>query len=269
MDDPNRQLMSVFQFQPADLHANRSGRLSRQQEAVLRASSTGMRLGMAVFAIVMLGSVAVVVVPMASTGASAEGGAVAGGREMLISLAILGAVALLAIGIGFLLSRGYMAAARTRRISLAEGRAEVMSADSRRNNIRIKIGATALRLATKEQLLAFQPEVEYRVFYIAGPVALILSAEVAGGEAIAQDAQAPAEPETGEQIAQDSQVQVIRRGYLIVVLIGVLALAIPVVGILASSLPGALRGLVWLGLLILAIGFVPLALWWISPRRTR
>jgi hypothetical protein len=160
-----------------------------------------------------------------------------------------------------------MAAAHTRRISVARGPAEVVSADSRNRTIRIAVGATVLRLAAEEQLLAFQPQTEYRVFYLAGPVPIILSAEVDTGEPPGEEA--PAEPETGEQIAQDSQVQVIRRGYLIVVLIGVLALAIPVVGILASSLPGALRGAVWLVLLVLAVGFVLFAVWWLSPRRVR
>jgi hypothetical protein len=73
--------------------------------------------------------------------------------------------------------------------------------------------------------------------------------------------------ETDESIAQDGQIQTARRGYLIVVLIGGLALVLPIVGILATNLPAGVSGLVWVTLLVVAIGFVPFALWWLGGRQ--
>ena len=59
---------------------------------------------------------------------------------------------------------------------------------------------------------------------------------------------------------------VVRRGYLIVALLGVLALAIPVAGALVGDLPPGLRPVAWIGLLAIAIGFAWLALAWLRPR---
>ena len=49
-------------------------------------------------------------------------------------------------------------------------------------------------------------------------------------------------------------------------LLGVLALGIPVAGVMVGSLPPGLRPVAWLGLLAVAIGFVWLALAWLRPR---
>lgn len=255
MDDLNKRLMNAFQFQAADLRANRGGRISQRQTAVLRAAGTGMRLGMAVFAVVMVGSVGIV-----AFSTMQSSGAIPGSSDGLVTLGIAGAVAVVVIVIGYLLSRGYMSAARSRQISVAKGSARVLSEEL--NNFRIAIGSTKLRLLTEEQLAAFQPGTEYRVYYLAGPVPTILSAELAGAPPL--DAGIPGEEE--DPALQSTQMQTIRRGYLIVIMIGVLALGLPIAGIAASSLPAGLRGLVWLVMIVLAIGFVPLALWMLSPR---
>jgi hypothetical protein len=59
-------------------------------------------------------------------------------------------------------------------------------------------------------------------------------------------------------------VAVIRRGYVIVVLIGVLALVIPVAGVAAGRLSSALQALVWISLLAAAIGLAWFAVRWLG-----
>jgi hypothetical protein len=134
------------------------------------------------------------------------------------------------------------------------------------NNIKIKIGATTLRVLTLEQLSAFQPGTEYRVYYLAGPVPTILSAEVVGSEALTDGLD---EPALEADAAHQAQMQTFKRGYAIVIVIGVLALAIPAAILLAPSLPVGLRGIVWVALGVVAIGFVPFALWWLRPRQRK
>jgi hypothetical protein len=243
MHDANQPLRAAFVFQPADLRANRSGQISQRQAARLRASSIGMRLGMAVFALVMLGTVGIIAL------STAQMGGAAGGSDTLVTVGTIGAVALVVIVIGWLASRGHMATARSRQINVAKGPAAVVAQNASQNNIKIKIGATTLRLSTLEQLSAFQPGAEYRVYYLAGPVPTILSAEALGSEALSADS--PEEPEAS------AEMQTFKRGYMLVILVGILALAIPAVGLLASSS----RGIVWVVLGIVAIGFVPFALW--------
>jgi hypothetical protein len=254
MQDPNQPLRAAFVFQPADLRANRSGQISQRQAARLRAGGIGMRLGMAVFALVMLGTVGIIALSTAQMG---------GGSDTLVTVGTVGAVALVVMVIGWLASRGYMAAARSRQINVAKGPAAIVAQSADQNNIKIKIGTTALRLSTLEQLLAFQPGAEYRVYYLAGPAPTILSAEALGSEALASDG--PEEPGSEAKAEQQAEMQTFKRGYVLVILVGILALAIPAVGLLASSL----RGIAWVVLGIVAIGFVPFALWLLRSRQHR
>ena len=53
---PDRALRHAFRFDAADFAANRAGRVSRRQDALLRAGRRGMQLSLAVFAAVMVGS---------------------------------------------------------------------------------------------------------------------------------------------------------------------------------------------------------------------
>jgi membrane protein implicated in regulation of membrane protease activity len=256
MHDLNQPLRAAFLFQPADLRANRAGQISQRQTARLRAGSIGMRLGMAVFVLVMLGTLAIIALSTLQMGG--------GSSDALVTVGVLGAVVLVVIVIGWLTSRGYMAAARSRQINVARGPAAVVAENVAQNNIKIKIGTTTLRLLTLEQLSAFQPGSEYRVYYLAGPVPTILSAEVVGSQALADG---PDEPALEDGAMQQAEMQTFKRGYAIVIVIGILALAIPAVGILGSSLPAGLRSIIWVILVGLAVGIVPLALWWLGSRQ--
>ncbi|HET9224430.1 MAG TPA: hypothetical protein VFO07_18095 [Roseiflexaceae bacterium] len=259
MDDSNQLLRAAFVFQPADLRANRSGQISQRQAARLRAGSIGMRLGMAMFVVVMLGTLGIVAL------STMQMGGPPGTNDTAMTTGIFGAVVLVVIVIGWLSSRKYMAAAHSRQINVAKGPAAIVAQNPAQNDIKIKIGATTLRLLTMGQLSAFQPGAEYRVYYLAGPVPTILSAEVVGSEALA--AAESGEPALQDAAAQQAEMQTFRRGYALVVLIGILALAIPAVTVLGSGLPAGLRSMLLVALVILAIAIVPAGLWLLRSRQ--
>jgi hypothetical protein len=241
-------LRRAFRFDGADLRANRAGRLSPRQEARLRAGHTGMRLALAVFALVMLGTVGIVAFANRDLAVGALGG------DDRVAVGAIAAVVVAVVAFGYWQSRGYMSAARSRRVEVATGAATVVEGEEH-----VRIGPTRLRLAGEEQRGAFTPGIEYRVYYLAGTVPFVLSAEVAGaGPAPDGDVAAPS--------AVDGHVTVIRRGYLIVVLIGVLALVIPIGGIAAGRLSRGLQALVWISLLAAAIGLAWFAVRWLGGR---
>jgi hypothetical protein len=234
----DRSLREAFRFEAADLGANRAGRLSPRQRAVIRGGRTGMELSLAVLAAVMLGTVGLVAFfnwRLEMPGAPASGiGAAAG-------------VALVVILIGYGLSRRHLSAVRRPQLREAEGPVEIVSDAA--DNCRIRIGQTLLRLPSPSELQAFRPRAEYRLCYLVAPVAIVLS-----GEALATGARP--DPVTDEPATGIAPLTVVKRGYAIVVLLGILALGIPVAGALASDLPAHLQPFAWIGLLILASGFV-------------
>ena len=249
VDGGDRALREAFGFEASDLAANRANRLSPRQEARLRAGRTGMRLSLAVFAVVMLGTVGFVA--FLNRRLETPGGTWSG---VGVAAAVAGAVIL----IGFVLSRGHLRAAGARQLAVAHGPAEIVSEAV--DDCRIRIGPTVLRLPSVEQLEPFRPGAEYRVYYLAGPVPIVLSAERLRGQPEATDPAA----EGGEQATAGAELTVFRRGYAIVVLLGLLALGIPLAGVLVGDLPERLRPFAWIGLLAVAIGFVWLAQAWLG-----
>jgi hypothetical protein len=171
MSERGERLREAFQFEAGDLAANRAGRLSERQAVLLRAGRTGMRISLAVFAVVMGGTVGILAFSMWPEHAGGGPGA----REGWIGLGAVIAVALVVIGVGIGLSRGHMAAARSRRIGVTRCPAAVVSAGP--DGYRVRIGPTELRVAGEAQLAAFEPAAAYRVYYLPGPVAFVLSAE--------------------------------------------------------------------------------------------
>jgi len=249
MNELNQRLQDVFLFQSADLRANRGGRITPRQQARLRAAGSNMRLAMGVFVFVMLGTLGFFVLASRQSGAS-EGGST---PTLLIVAAAIGVVIL----IGVLTSRGSMAATRSKRIGVAKGMAEVGRVRPDAAHFEIKIGATRLRLLTQEQLSAFQPGVEYRLFYLPGPAPTILSGEVVGSEA---EAEAGAGEEAATPVEQDSVVRLQRRARPILFVLAGLTLGIPLLALATASLTGSLRWLVWVGMFAVAAGFVVWAL---------
>jgi hypothetical protein len=246
MDKENQVLQQTFLFHLADLRANQGGRLSPRQQARLRAASANMRLAMSVFIVVMLGTVALVGLLSTQSGA----GFSLPTQESLPGLAAVGAVVVVVIVIGWLTSRKHMSAVRSKQIGVAKGEMQVGKVRPEEARFEVKIGATKLRLLTREQLQAFQPGVEYRVYYLPGPAPTILSAEVVGSEW-------PEEAETMEESsAADVVVQMQRRARLILVVLGGLALGIPAVVFATSTSEGGIRSEMWAALLVVAVGFV-------------
>ena len=256
--DLDRPLRQAFRFETADLAANRTGRLSPRQSALLSAGRVGMLLSLAVFVVVMLGTVGLVA--FFNWRLQAPGG--------LAGAVGPAAGALAVIAIGYAVSRRYLSVARARQISVARGLVEVLS--EAHDDCRIRIGGTLLRLPDAATLRAFHPGAEYRVYYVAGPVTIVLS-----GESLPDAVVPPADPardsdaDADEHATANAQLAIVRRGYLIVILLGALALGIPVAGVLAGDLPPRLRWLAWIGLLAIALGFAWLALAWLDPRKRR
>jgi hypothetical protein len=260
ISDLDRPLRQAFRFETADLAANRTGRLSPRQSALLSAGRVGMLLSLAVFVVVMLGTVGLVA--FFNWRLQAPGG--------LAGAVGPAAGALAVIAIGYAVSRRYLPVARVRQISVARGLVEVLS--EAHDDCRIRIGGTLLRLSDAATLRAFHPGTEYRVYYVAGPVTIVLSGESLPDAVVppadrARDSDADADAD--EHATANAQLAIVRRGYLIVVLLGALALGIPLAGVLAGDLPPQLRWLAWIGLLAIALGFVWLALAWLDPRKRR
>jgi hypothetical protein len=210
-----------------------------------------MRLSLAVFGAVMLGSVGLVIFfnwRLGTPGGWSNG------------LGVAAVVAVAAILLGYFASRGHLTAARSRQVSVAQGMVEVLSDDD--TDCRVRIGPASLRLATPAHLEAFRAATEYRVYYIDGPVATVLSAEMLWGREPTPPDARRAEGLAAEGL-EDHRV-VFRRAYVIVVLLGVLALGIPVAGALVGSLSPGLRPAAWAGLVAVSIGFAWFAVRWLT-----
>ena len=212
---------------------------------------------LAVFAAVMVGSVGLVA--FFDRQLQTPGGQ--GG------IAVAAGVALVVIVAGYLQSRRYLSAAGSRKLSAAQGPAEVVS-DSE-NDCRVRFGRTSLRLPGAAALGAFEPGQEYRVYYLAGPVAHVLSAESLSRGMSSRGPAAETATDAAEHETASAQIGIVRRGYVIVVLIGLLALGIPLAGFFVRDLPGRLRPFAWIGLLAAAVGFVWFAISWLDPGKHR
>jgi hypothetical protein len=176
-------------------------------------------------------------------------------------------VALAVVLVGYLLSRPYLSAVRSPRLSVARGPVEIVS--DALDDCRVRIGRTELRLPDADSLLAFQPGAEYRLYYVAGPVASVLSGEALSGGTPSRVSSPDAETDAAERADASAQIGLVRRAYLIVVLLGILALGIPLAGVLVGDLPARFRPLAWIGLFAVAVGFVWLALAWLTPGNRR
>jgi hypothetical protein len=257
ISDRDRALRQAFRFDAADLAANRAGRVSSRQDALFRAGRLGMWLSLAMFAAVMLGTVGLVVFF---------------DRRLLTpqspgSLWIPAAVTLVVIVAGLVESRRHLAAAGARKVLAAEGPAEIL-ADTP-GDCRIRLGGTSLRLPGVAALEAFEPGHAYRVYYVAGPVALGLSAESPAGGPSGGKPAPDAEAEAEERETAGAQIGIVRRGYVVVGLIGLLALGIPLGGFFVRDLAAPLRPVAWAGLLVAAVAFVSFAVRWPNPTPRR
>jgi len=218
--------------------------------ARLRAAGSGARLALGIFVLATLGSVGAVVVSALPYGVEL-------GRA---GPAVAGVVAVLAVAVGVAVSRPYRAALDSRKIEVAEGTAR---AGDREDAIRI--GATELRLPAPEQRETFVAGEGYRVFYLAGPVALVLSAERHGGALEPRPgAESPAAEEA--RAAADPAVAAARRARWLVLGIGAFVLQVLALVVAGPALSAGERGWIVAALFAEALGFFALALGWLRPR---
>jgi hypothetical protein len=246
LDELNQRLQDAFRFTPDDVRANRGGRLSARQRAVLRAAGSNMRLAIMVFVFVMLGTLGVLAFSFVRSGGQA------GGAELIGLIVVAGVIGLIIL-VGVLTSRRYLVSAEVTSFRRAEGIAQPGKIKADAARFEVKIGATKLRLAGEEQLTAFQPGVAYRVFYLPRPVPLILAAEVIGSEA---EIDAAAERTAQTPPERDPVVQLQRRARPILYVLGALVFGIPLAAAALGALPGFTGWLVFLVLLAVGVGFV-------------
>jgi hypothetical protein len=170
---------------------------------------------------------------------------------------LAGLAAALAVAVGILASRPYLAALRGRSIQIAEGTAGPGAREGA-----IRIGATELRVPSPEQREAFLPGAAYRVFYLRGPVPLVLSAEVLGGASGRRTA-VESPTEEAARAAADPAVAAARRARWLVLGIGAFVLQVLALVLAAPTL--AARERTWLvaALFAEAVGFLVLALRWL------
>lgn len=253
MNALNQRLRETFLFYSRDLLSNRAGQLSARQKARHQAAGLSLRMGMTIFVLVMVGTLGVVAFASLQSGTAQS----LTDPEMLTTLGIAGGVFGLIILLSFLFSgRTYLKAARETKVKVAEGEAQVGKVKEDAAHFEIKLGKTRIRLLTLEQLEAFEIGTAYRVYYLPGPIPTILSGEVIGTEDEAHrflEAELPLE--------KDEVLAAHRRTRPIGVVLGVLAVGIPLALFAAASLPGVLRLIVFLLVLAASIGFIFWALW--------
>src|SRR5947209_7993440 len=104
MDTLDERLQAVFLFHPADLRANRGGRLSKRQQTLRATAKSTTWLALAVFVLVMVGTGGIIVFSVIQT---SGGGAPASG--MLAAAGLIAAALLIVIIVGLAVSRKYIA----------------------------------------------------------------------------------------------------------------------------------------------------------------
>jgi hypothetical protein len=251
MNPLNQKLRDTFHFGSRDLLANRAGQLSPRQSARQGAAGVSLKVGIAFFVFVMLGTLGVIAFFSSATGAN-EG---ASRYDTLVTGGIVVGVVALILVISLLASRKQLAATRAKHIQKAEGQAAHGKIRADAAHFEIKIGKTKIRLLTQGQLDTFQVGESYRVHFLPGSIPTVLSAEVLGTEAEAAEF---LEPETA--LEDDEILKQHRRARPVVVLLAVLTLGIPLAAFAVSSLPGLWRLFAMLALLGVGIGFVAWAL---------
>ncbi len=250
----NQQLRDAFMFQASDLRVNRSGQLSNRQQVLLRAARSNTNLAMAMFVLVMAGTGGFIAFttaqPTGDTSGSQSGNALTSALITVVAIVVV-------IVIGYLISRKYMTTLSKRQISVAKGKASIAS--NAENNYHVKIGSTKLRIPSSGQLAAFQPAAEYRVYYIAGPVPIILSGESIV-EGVDQDEIALEMAEEGP-IQQDPVMKLAKGGRTVLLVLVFMIVQVTAAGLLIGNVQGALRWVLIGALIVEAVGFAAYALW--------
>jgi hypothetical protein len=229
------RLEETFRFDASDLDANRSGRFSRRQDERMRAARGAGRGVLALFVAVLIG-----VIWLLTRGLTSE-------QTHLIAASVATAGV-----VGYFSSRSSLKALGSRRMAVAEGRAE---AD---HQGRLRLGGKTLALATPAFLDAFEPGAAYRVFYVDGPRALVLSAEPLDERADGAPPPAPVDPR------RDPIVLLARRALWIP--FGIVVVSAQMVAVLLLE-PRETLLPVFLAVLAEGVAFAGVAIWWLRRQR--
>jgi hypothetical protein len=124
-------------------------------------------------------------------------------------------------------------------------------------------------MATSDRDRALREAFRFDFYYLAGPVPHVLSVESLSREMPSGGPTDEIELDGTEREVASALIGIVRRGYVIVVLIGLLVLGIPLAGFFVRDVPERLRPLAWVGLIALAVGFVWFAVNWLDPGKRR
>jgi predicted nucleic acid-binding Zn ribbon protein len=183
------RLQSALGFTPADLEANRAGRLSDTQQEFMNVQSKRGRafiLGMGGFFVVFVIIIVTVVVPkMNSSSTDSTSGSSSAVPPWVIA-AVLAVVALIVLR-SVLKGRKRVGQLATGAVQSVEGPAKTKAV--MRGNVtddvmlvpmgvyRLKVGKVTFALSTAKQLSGFDDGVSYRCFYVKGTLPVLISAE--------------------------------------------------------------------------------------------
>jgi hypothetical protein len=247
MNPLNQILRETFLFSGRDLLANRAGRLSPRQEARQQSLGSSLKVGIAFFLVVMLGSLVLFAFFSTSTGSFIG----FDHPDTQVTLSILAVVVGVILVASIFSWRKQYAAAKSGLLQKAEGEVSLGKIKPNSASFEIKVGRAKIRLLTEEQLQAFQVGTAYRVYYIPGPIPKILSAEVIGTED-----EAARLVENEPPLEADPELKSQKRARFSVAILAVLSLCFPFVMFIASGLPGFWFLLVFVVLFAVGIAFV-------------
>ena len=257
--DRDRALREAFRFDAGDLAANRAGRISPRQDALLGAGRRGMLLSLAVFAAVMVGSVGLVAFFDRQLADAGRPGRHRGGSRRRSGRHRRRLPPEPALPVG-------------RRLPEAErgpgsGRGRVGLRERLPGAVRADVAAPARSgrpLGRSSRVRSTASTTWRDPWRTCCPRNHSPAGRRPGGPA-AETATDAAEHETAS-----AQIGIVRRGYVIVVLIGLLALGIPLAGFFVRDLPGPPAPLRvdraprrW------RVGFVWFAISWLDPGKRR
>jgi hypothetical protein len=174
------ELQSAFQFTDDDLVANREGRLSPTQQARMSKVRGGAQVANLVFGaffVVILVIIAVVVLPGVLAPQAAGSSAVSPVLIVLVLVGVLGVVVLSVLrtrrkmrGIaGAVLTTEGEAKTRSGMVDVGEAGSAGM--------FRLTVGGVTFPIPSGDQLAAFTAGQRYRVYYVAGTLPMVVSAE--------------------------------------------------------------------------------------------
>ncbi len=251
MNPLNERLRETFHFSSRDLLSNRAGQLSPRQKARQGALVSNMLLGIGIFCIIMIGTLGVIWYGSAVSGSAAP----AGSSDDLIGGGIVVGITLLIVIVGSIAGLRQVRMSNSGQVHKAEGIAQRGKTRADAGVFEIKIGETGIRLLTDKHREVFKVGTLYRVYYTPASVPTILSAEVIGTESEANETLAPEAP-----IEKDVILIFQRNARRVGIVLPLLVLGIPLVLFATGSLPGWLRLVIWLLLLIASFAFVAWAL---------